>query len=124
MAEETKPEEEFIEVKVVFFKPVEKDPIYGVETPEDLFTETFSRWLVEGIEKNYTGPGYINVSDDWVNPFGSAFYCGTCCSVQRNDQKAKHEDGEDVENGEYNICKTCLETFKKNDLPLYKDIMG
>lgn len=121
MAKETNPEEEVIEVKVVFFKPVEEDPVYGVETPD---TETLSQWLVEGMTKNYTGSGYINVSDDWVNPFGSAFYCGTCCSVQRNDQKAKHEDGEYVENGEYNICKTCLENIKKNDLTLYKDIMG
>jgi len=121
MAEETKPEKEFIEVKVVFFKTVEEDPIYGVETPD---TETLSQWLVDGIKKNYYGPGYINVSDDWVNPFGSAFYCGHCGTVQRNDQKAKHEDGENVEDDEYNICKTCLENIKKTDPTTYKYIMN
>ena len=125
MAEETKPEkEEIIEIKVVFFKPVEKDPIYGVETPEDLFTETFSRWLVEGIEKNYTGPGYINVSNDWVNPFGSAFYCGRCGTVQRNDQRATDEDGLPIEYEKYYLCKTCLENIKNGDPTIYKDLMG
>jgi len=112
---------EVVEVKVVFFKPVEEDPVHGFEAPD---TDKISQWLVEGMEKNYTGLGYINVSDDWINPFGAAFYCGTCCSVQRNDQKAKHEDGVPIEDGDYNICKTCLENIKKNDPSLYKDLMG